>query len=347
MLEQVTVSSPARLHFGLLSVGQSKDISFGGVGMMIDQPRTIVTASKAQTLKISGEEQEIVREIVNACLPALQNDPNFASREHPVEKDHELPVHLTVQQVLPRHSGFGSGTQLALSVATAIFVFFESQMPSTEELAAIVNRGKRSAIGSHGFFQGGFLVDRGKQATGTLSPLDFRADFPEPWRILTIQLQDSEGLSGPGEKQAFEQLAQKGDRSNPEFPQSDCELPFDREAMANIIREKMIPGLLNGNYELFGEGVYEFGFRSGLMFKDIQGGPYNGKTIETLISRIQTLGVKAVGQSSWGPCVFAIASHDEQAKQLADELKREYGDRASIEIAKADNRGVQITTKQT
>jgi predicted sugar kinase len=84
-----------------------------------------------------------------------------------------------------------------------------------------------------------------------------------------------------------------------------------------------------------------------MMFAGIQNGPYNGPHIEALIRQIRDFGVKAVGQSSWGPCVFAITRNDEDAQRLVGHLQSEYGDRCTIQTAKADNEGAKTFSRDS
>jgi predicted sugar kinase len=53
-----------------------------------------------------------------------------------------------------------------------------------------------------------------------------------------------------------------------------------------------------------------------------------------------------VGQSSWGPCVFAIARNDETAQQLVTFLQSEYGDRCEVGVTQADNQGATILSSK-
>jgi len=244
----------------------------------------------------------------------------------------ELGVKLRIESVPPRHCGFGSGTQLTLSAVMAVMHLFELPTPSPSEMAASVGRGKRSAIGSHGFFRGGFLVDRGRTSLDPLAPLDFQTEFPEVWSIVTVVLKDVCGLSGGMERSAFKALP----------PTSAAQ----RNELIEIVRSKIIPGILQHEYDPFAEGVFELGRRSGMMFSDIQNGAYNGPQVELLVTQIRDFGVPAVGQSSWGPCVFAIARNDKTAEQLATFLQTEYGNRCDVGITKADNLGARVINQQ-
>jgi beta-RFAP synthase len=323
--DQVTISAPSRLHFGLFSVGETVDQKFGGAGLMIHDPATIVTATKADAFEIQGTS-------IAACQHALQTWfeklPPTARELLAADQLAVLGVNIKIESVPPRHCGFGSGTQLALSLAMAVIRLFELPVPGPAELAASVGRGKRSGIGSHGFFRGGFLVDRGITGHDPLAPLEFQTDFPESWSIVTIILNDVAGLSGGRERSAFDGL-----------PPTH---PTLRNELIELVRSQVIPGILSLDYELFAEGVFELGRRSGLMYSEIQKGPYNGPQVELLVNQVREFGVPAVGQSSWGPCVFAIARNDKLARDLVAFLKTKYDRDADIRITQADNRGARL-----
>ena len=56
------------------------------------------------------------------------------------------PFEINVLKSIPEHTGLGSGTQLALSVGTVISTLTKHKI-SIDELAIILDRGKRSGIG--------------------------------------------------------------------------------------------------------------------------------------------------------------------------------------------------------
>ena len=289
---------------------------------MIKDPRTVVTATKASTFEITGPNAEACRSSLQTWFDRL---PVPLKQALSANRLCELGVKLRIESAPPRHSGFGSGTQLALSTVMAVTQLLELPSPGPSELAASVGRGKRSGIGSHGFFCGGFLVDRGVTSVGSLAPLDFQIDFPESWSIVTVLLENVAGLSGRMEVNAFQAL--------PPTPVAQ------RNELIEIVRSKMIPGIIQMEYDAFAEGVFRLGRGSGMMFSKVQNGAYNGPAVETLVHQIRDFGVGAVGQSSWGPCVFAITSNDKQAQQLAAYLETAYSGSCDIRITQADNQG--------
>ncbi|MFT5299302.1 MAG: beta-ribofuranosylaminobenzene 5'-phosphate synthase [Mariniblastus sp.] len=327
MLEQVTVSAPARLHFGLFSVGDLVSRMFGGIGLMIDSPRISIQATRAEQWTVNSHYQPEINRAVSSWFDYQRNSLDC---ELGIQSFEQIPIELKVMKIPPRHCGLGTGTQLALSAAMAVIQMLQLPVPSIEELAIFVKRGKRSGIGSHGFSQGGFLVDRGKLAQESLAPLDFQTHFPDDWSIVTILgKQETSGLSGAEEIEAFQSL-----------PKSTED---ERSAMIEIVRDQIVPGVSLVDYDRFAAGVFDFGRRSGLMYEEIQNGPYNGQAIETLIREIREFGVPAVGQSSWGPCVFAITHDNITALRLKNYLEDRHHDNYDIVVSKADNEGAAVT----
>ena len=197
----------------------------------------------------------------------------------------------------------------------------------------MMQRARRSAIGTYGFFQGGFLVDRGVRATERIAPLDIRIDFPTQWPIVLFISKRHSGLFGSDEKDAF------------------CKLPdaslAERDEMIDLTRTKIVPGIMSTDYNLFADGVYEFGHRCGQFFSELQGGPFNGPLATSLVSAIRDFGVTAVGQSSWGPCIFGCARNDEQANQLVTHIRNSFDDEIETIVTRADNRGHVINTLES
>ena len=67
---------------------------------------------------------------------------------------------------------------------------------SAVRLAELVGRGERSAIGTHGFAQGGLLVEGGKAAGESVSPLVSRLELPADWALVLLIDRGQRGLSG-------------------------------------------------------------------------------------------------------------------------------------------------------
>jgi beta-RFAP synthase len=206
------------------------------------------------------------------------------------------------------HVGLGSGTQLGLAVARAIAELTQQPRRDALTLAQHVGRGLRSALGVHGFERGGLLVEGGKRTPSAISPLLVRESFPSDWHILLIVPRATMGTHGSLEIEAFANLAQQAADDD------------TTEALCRIVLLGLLPALHERDLQTFGEALYEFNRRVGELFRAAQKGPYAHPRVEELVRAIRAAGVKGVGQSSWGPTVFAVATA-EQITALREQLR--------------------------
>jgi beta-RFAP synthase len=288
----IRVVAPSRLHFGLLSVpveGLSR--RFGGVGLMIDEPGVAVRVEPASAWSASG--------------PCAERALAYAQTAFPGD-----PLRVTVERCPPEHVGLGVGTQLGLAVARAVTAVRGLPDPGAVALARAVGRGERSGIGVHGFARGGLIVEGGKRDADAPSVLLARYDFPEDWRIVLARPQvASSPWTGPRERQAFARARQ-----------TDTMLALT-ERMCRVLVLGLLPGLLERDCATFGDALHEYNRLAGRMFADDQGGDYASAEVNELIATVRGVGVRGVGQSSWGPTVFAICPDEDAANRLRAELR--------------------------
>jgi beta-RFAP synthase len=294
--DQITVIAPSRLHFGLAAFGDSSVAQYGGVGAMIEFPQHRLVATRERRFSVSGSGWARVREFALRWW-------NHKGRAG------EPQVKLSVEQSVPAHVGLGTGTQVAMSVAAALECLYGDARRAREPawLAAAVGRGKRSAIGTYGFCQGGFLVDAGKRPTESLGKLVQRETLPPDWRAVLVRPEQCEGLSGTAEQREFDQLP-----------------PVPHEVTDSLWREvydEMIPALRAGECARFGEALYRYGVIAGNCFAPAQGGPFASQSLADAVAAIRGLGIAGVGQSSWGPTVFAVVESESQAIGLLERLR--------------------------
>ncbi len=118
-LRMVQVITGSRLHFGMFDVRSP----YGGVGMMIDQPRTAVRVISADEFGVDDEHRERLTEIAKRIAPLLTPD----------QLKNELPMcQLSVETDAAAHCGLGAGTQLSLAAAVAITRFFGLTMTPSQ-----------------------------------------------------------------------------------------------------------------------------------------------------------------------------------------------------------------------
>ncbi|MBL8792332.1 MAG: beta-RFAP synthase [Planctomycetia bacterium] len=323
----ICVEAVSRLHFGLFTLGGATHWPgcdgvasvparrFGGVGLMVQQPGLRIRMQPADEWSAEGPLAD--RALSYACRLA----DGLLGRTLPPQK-------IILEHCAAEHAGLGTGTQLALAVALA--VMSSAGIPWTESFAltcaSLLGRGTRSALGIYGFLQGGFLVEAGKADDEAISPLVFCNDFPADWRIVLIQL-PATGLHGSAERQAFAQL------------QALPIPPAATDTLARLALLGMIPALLDRDLPAFGEALYDFNRRVGELFAPVQGGPYAHPAAAEVVAFLRSRGVHGVGQSSWGPTLFAVIE-EARAEQLAEEIRRRLD--VSVIVTDAANDGALL-----
>jgi beta-RFAP synthase len=315
----VTVHAASRLHFGLLNPFDGLPVRrFGGVGLMVREPGLRLTAQPAPTWSADGPGAARALAFARKFAASFSNEP--------IE-----PQRLTIEASAPEHVGLGTGTQLGLAVAQALAHAWSLSQEDIAGLAERVGRGRRSALGIHGFAQGGFLVEAGKAAEDGIAPLVARVEFPEDWRIVLIIPSDWAGLHGSAEIEAFQRLGRPGVET----------APIDR--LCRLVLLGMLPALMERDAQAFGEALYEFNSGVGELFAPIQGGVYAEPRIELLVQFIRQSGVRGAAQSSWGPTVAAVVEDEERARQLAERIKRQFTDNLGrIVITSGCNHGARV-----
>ena len=138
----VDIVAPSRLHFGLLSFGHSVGKQYGGVGVMVKQPSLHIRISPATEFTVTGPLSERVIEFVDRWSQAECGGQRPSCR-------------VDVKQAPRCHIGLGSGTQLGMSLACGLNRLLDRNDTSPVQLARSIGRGRRSAIGTYGFIQGG------------------------------------------------------------------------------------------------------------------------------------------------------------------------------------------------
>jgi beta-RFAP synthase len=239
---------------------------------------------------------------------------------------------IEIRRTIPAHQGLGCGTQLGLAVAQSLLLLSSEPSCDARVLAARVRRGRRSAIGIHGFARGGFLIDGGKQEETKLAPLIARAEIPVDWRFLLIappESATSRGLSGQAEVDALKRL--------PPMPLAVT------ERLCRVALMEMLPALVETDIERFGEAMFQFNHAVGCYFEPVQGGDYASADMAQLVNLIRLQGTRGVAQTSWGPTIAALcadAAHAESLRRRILDDSRWSG--CHTQIARPRNVGADI-----
>ena len=302
----IRVVTGSRLHFGLLNTVDP----FGGVGLMIDHPETEVVVCGSREFQCSGPDSERVERIARRAM-ALS------------DRTGDLPTcRVEVKRWAPAHCGLGSGTQLSMAVAEAVCRWLDVR-PTANTLARVVaTRGKRSAVGIHGYFVGGLIYEACSDQD-ELNSIQARSELPSNWCVAILRPEvGSDLVHGADEAERFSKLSAAG--------------PDVARQLRRIACQQLLPAADAGNFDTFSDAVTKYNRLSGELFAVIQGGPYNGPSIAGLIDWLADRGVEGAGQSSWGPGVFAWFESEEKAEPI---VKRLPPGIEMIALANAKNEG--------
>ena len=102
--------------------------------------------------------------------------------------------------------------------------------------------------------------------------------------------------------------------------------------------------MLDGDYDGFGDALHEYNRLAGEPFAADQGGAYASPAIAATVAKLRALGVKASGQSSWGPTVFGICASAAQAESVRERLLHESPELDAV-LTTADNAGRAIASE--
>lgn len=314
----VEVRTHCRLHFGLTSLGHdSTRPQFGGVGVMVNAPGACLQITPSDTFGVSGPLNERVEKFAMSIaehwqLPALPE------------------VSIKIVSAPREHVGLGIGTQLALAVAAGLGEALGLAWRDPLRLAQLTRRGRRSAVGTYGFLQGGLIVDGGHTSDEALGRLVHRIEVPEDWRFVLFMPTIQAGCAGTAEERAFADL-----------PLVSLVVTAEME---QIVTDQLIPALAVADFVRFSEALFRYGTLAGQCFAAVQGGAFCSPQTAELIARLRGRGIAGVGQSSWGPTVFALTENQSTAEQLVREFSnfQNSGD-YEVLIAPPANEGARVS----
>jgi beta-ribofuranosylaminobenzene 5'-phosphate synthase len=318
----VRVSTGGRLHFGFTNLSLSHERLYGGLGLALREPRTVVTADPADGVD---------------C-----DDPDAAAYARRAVSLLDVPgARLTVERSLPSHVGVGSGTQLALATLTAV-ARANGVDPVVRELAPDLGRGGRSGVGVATFESGGFVLDAGhptvrfttsRPADGdwTVPPVAASHPVPAEWRFLLVLPELDEGRSGEVEDASMRAAVERAD-------------PVISNRIAGVLMRRVLPAVATGNAERFGSAVEEVGRLNGAWYADEQGGTYRPPVGELVATLSETPAVFGAGQSSWGPAVYGVtdAANADAARAAGEEALAAADVAGRVRIVRGRNRGARV-----
>jgi beta-RFAP synthase len=311
----VSVSTSARLHFGFLDPSGRGERPFSSFGLAIDWPKTTLTLRRGSDFEITGVDCERAAPYLRAIAASFGLTSLYR---------------LQLDEVIPTHAGLGSGTQLALAIGSAVATL-EGLPLNLNEIAARLDRGKRSGIGIGTFEQGGAVLDGGPD-DDKLPLVLCRLPFPSAWRALLIFDPAEVGVHGADEATAFATL--------PDFPEAKT---------ADLTRRILLgamPALAEEDFKGFCEQVGTLQKTMGAYFAPMQGGPYVSADVAAVLKGLAADGVTGLGQSSWGPTGFALAESEAEGQALLIAARAHASSaRLRFELARGRNQPASIEAR--
>jgi len=311
----VNVTTSARLHMGFFDLNGSLGRKFGSIGVSLQTPVTSLKINPSEKFSAEGECAERAIKILQQVASHLKID---------------VGVHIELDQVIPEHSGLGSGTQLSLAVGMAMSALYQCDL-TVNEIAVLTERGARSGVGLGTFAKGGLIVDGGRSSTSLVPPVIARAEFPEDWPILLIFDKGHAGIHGTEELTAFQNL--------PLFPEASAAL------LSRHVLMGALPAIAERDLRAFGEAIQTLQEVTGDYFAPAQGGGrYTSQLVTLVLSQLKTNGVHCFGQSSWGPTGFAVFANQLEAETHLKQLNATFGHEGNLQfvLTKANNQPSQI-----
>ena len=315
----IKITTPCRLHMTLIDMNGEIGRMDGGAGLTLSSPNVKITAEETDEIQIEGLQgfADRMKKVAESVLPEGKG------------------VKINVEQLIPAHVGFGSGTQTSLAVAAAVNELYGLEK-SVRELAFAVKRGGTSGIGVTAFEKGGFVVDGGHRfkdkgaflpsAASKVppGPVLFREDFPD-WDIV-VALPNEKGMHDQEEIETFKKF---------------CPLPIEEvREISHIVLMQMMPAVIEGDIESFGAAINHvqtvgFNKRESLIW------PGFVKSIASFL-RSQCYGA---GVSSFGPVVYALVDNREEGRRLQTEVQKMLDESVGgvTMMTRAKNSGAEIS----
>lgn len=321
VIKEVSITTPSRLHFSLIDLNGQLGRIDGGFGLAIKEPNFQIVAEPSTEIHV---DSIAYTERVSEILTRLQKSYQFPG------------IKLKLISEIPTHSGFGSGTQLSLGIASAVNTLYNLNL-NLLELARSVGRGGTSGIGVAAFETGGFIVDGGhrypEQKSSFLPsaaavdisppPILFHHAFPE-WQLLIV-LPNCSRIYGEQELDLFRTLC----------PQPSSVAP----KLSHLLLFQVLPAMLENDMISFGKALNEiqtFGWKK----VEIEA---QGVELKQTLEFLQTNGALGAGVSSWGPAICAVSEDIEGLKRKTEVFLGKLPSGGTCFVTTANNTGAYLT----
>lgn len=317
---KVEIEVHGRLHLGLVAMHQGGPRRNGGIGFLIESPKARVVGRSSERIEIRDERRiPFGQNELQSLLECLENVKEVLDLSSGIE--------ISIEGDLPTHFGFGSGTCIRLGCMEALCGIGGVEVPQ-KKLLKLSKRGGTSGVGSHAYFNGGFIFDLGVKdaevpflpSSAAVNPeiplLLARTDFPA-WPIGICIPRSIPALSQSDERDFFK-------RTLPLKLQETSET-------AHIALFGVQASLLESDYTAFCRAVNEM---QKTRWKTEEW-EVHGAQLRANADYLRELGADCVGLTSLGPSLFFLAKSKvlETIRQHSDQMD------ADILLTRASNSG--------
>jgi len=287
------VISYPRLHACLFDLGNATPRRNGGAGFTLAGLPTVVEAHQSERMAVSY--------FANVDRPARMALSHAIQRLAKIRPG--AVALLRVTEVSRQHIGLGSKTALVLGALKAIDLACDLRL-AQHDLQVLSGRGGTSGIGINTFFNGGFLIDGGHSSKGhsgflpsrfrrrfDIPPVIHSSSIPDNWRFHLL-LPSGKYVHGAQEYDFF--------KRNTPIPAQEV---FQTIALAY---HGLAPAVVTNDLRLLRDiltSLHRIGFKR----RELRG---QSASVNLVIRRLRQRNDCAVGLSSMGPLVYAVAEAD-------------------------------------
>jgi beta-RFAP synthase len=322
----IVIKSPARLHFGQLDLNGDIGRIYGGSGVGIKEPYCKMKFKKSDKIIVKGEKSKEVKNTLEKLINNLREKALL---------NENLGVIVEVENILPFHTGLGSGTQIGLTLAEGINNLYNLNLDKFKIAELVDRKHSRSAIGFGVFYYGGFITDGGrtteeKENDNYLPPILFKESIPEDWYfIIIIPSLAKEKMAGKKEIETFKKIEK-------------MDIKISAENSHHLLLG-MLPALKEKDIIKFSKHLNIIEDNVADYFSEIQSGKYTSSYAQEIIDFLESNQVLGRGQSSWGPSLYALFQNKEKAKRIKDDILIKFKTKIDrIYITSAANTGAEI-----
>lgn len=309
---KLQITTPCRIHATLIDMNGSIGRIDGGIGFTLSNPSWKVDFETTESPPLMLDVPEgIEASFIHVLVSEVLNCFGMLSAK--------ARIGIKVREIIPRHVGLGSKTQLALALADGIsrLLKLDNTPLSKEVLASIVRRGGTSGIGVTSYFHGGAIIDGGHEfgagkekesflpssaSNARPAPVLSRDDMPEGWRAVIGIPTLEEGAHDADEIDIFKQ---------------NCPVPISEvQQLSHVILMKLLPAI---KQQRFNEICDCINFFQDIGFKKVEVG-LRGKVYRQMLRDWRAAGAPCAGMSSFGPTIYSLAESDVQALALRRSL---------------------------